>query len=105
MSCFIKVDDAEASGSLRILEYNGSSNVNREQDCSTNSVVLVYAGQHTVDLKVDGSFGAGYRETALSTMYVPFDGNGARQFIVPPDLSTSPAREQGAEQEQRDGDR
>jgi len=100
--CLIEVDDAEASGSRRILEYNGASTVNREQDCSTNSVVLVYAGQHTVDLKVEGSFGAGYRETALSAMYVPFDGNGARQFVVPPDISTSPAREQGPDKEQRE---
>lgn len=103
--CLIKVDNAEASGSRRILEYNGATNVNREQDCSTNSVVLVYAGHHTIDLKVEGSFGAGYRETTLSAMYVPFDGNGAQPFVVPPDLSTSPAREQGVDQEQRERDR
>jgi len=103
--CLIKVDNAEASGSRRILEYNGTTNVNREQDCSTNSVVLVYAGQHTVDLKVEGSFGAGFRETTLSAMYVPFDGNGAQPFVVPPDISTSPAREQGVDQEQRERDR
>jgi hypothetical protein len=105
LSCFIKVDNTEASGSRRILEYNGTTNVNREQDCSTNSVVLVYAGHHTVDLKVDGSFAAGFRETALSAMYVPFDGNGAQPFVVPPDISTSHAREQGADQEQREGNR
>ncbi len=103
-SCFIGVDNTAASGSERHIELD--HDVNREEDCSTNAVVPVFAGNHTVDLKVRGpSKNTEYDDTVLSAIYIPFDRNGAQPFILPTSFSTSPAREQGPDKEQREMDR
>jgi hypothetical protein len=77
--CFIRVDGFLASGSRRIMQLNATQGgVNTHEDCSTNAVVPVAAGTHTVDL--DGSVNApntSWGETALSAIYLPFNGSGA----------------------------
>jgi hypothetical protein len=46
--------------------------------CSTNTVVPVDAGNHTIDLEaLDVGPGTNFDQTTLSAMFVPFDGNGA----------------------------
>jgi len=78
--CSIQVDDVTAEGSQRYIELNANREVNREEDCSTNTVVPVDAGTHTVDLEADLLIVADnlrFGHTALSAIYVPFDGTGA----------------------------
>ena len=77
--CHIEVDNARASGSERRMELDaGAAEAgNREEDCSTNAVVPIAAGMHTVDLEGAGSEFTYWGDTALSAIYVPFDGTGA----------------------------
>lgn len=97
ITCFIEVDNARASGSLRYLKHDANSSVNEDEDCSTSTVVPVAAGNHTVDLEAQVQIGGGtqYGETALSAIYIPFGGSGAS----PSAAATSAALEQGADQE------
>jgi len=82
LRCEIQIDNAglAAPGSARYIELNGAQDVNQDEDCSTNTVVPVSAGNHTVDLVArlfnahpNTSFGS----TTLSAIYIPFNGSGA----------------------------
>lgn len=65
------------SSSLRYMELNATQGVNEEENCTTNAVVPVAAGTHTVDLEGDvGALHTAFDSTALSAIYVPFDGIG-----------------------------
>jgi hypothetical protein len=77
--CSIEVDDSRVAGSNRFMDLNGSAGVNREEDCSTNAVVPVSAGTHTVDLEAlqVNEPSTKWGETALSAIYIPFGGTGA----------------------------
>jgi len=78
VNCYITLDTAPVNGSGRVAEFNGSAGVNKEEDCSTNTVVPVAAGTHTVDFKGNtNSSATNWGATALSAIYVPFDGSGA----------------------------
>lgn len=78
VTCFIEVDGTQAPGSEMIIDLNGDAEVNEEEDCSTNAVVAVSAGQHAVDLEADvGRPGTKFDQTALSAIYVPFGSTGA----------------------------
>jgi hypothetical protein len=105
VDCFIEVDNTFAPGSERRIDLNGVSDVNQQEDCSTNTVVPVSSGNHTVELVsgelVSGADGIQYIDTALSAIYVPFDGTGAQ----PSSAAISAARKQGASEEKRERDR
>ena len=98
--CFIEVDNTLASGSIRRLELNGASNVNQQENCSTNTTIPVSSGNHTVEL-VSGELFSGeadgleYLDTALSAIYIPFDGSGGKLSSA----AIYAAQEQGASEE------
>src|SRR5215211_3138451 len=79
VSCRILVDNVYGSGSSRSMRLDASqTHVNEEEDCSTNTVVSVQAGTHTVVLNADNDAPhTKFGETALSAIYVPFNGTGA----------------------------
>jgi hypothetical protein len=79
VGCRILVDNVYGSGSQRYMRLNASQgHVNEEEDCSTNAVVPVQAGTHTVVLNADNDAPhTKFGETALSAIYVPFNGTGA----------------------------
>ena len=78
LRCFIEVDNALVSGSVRYMELNDTQGVNREENCSTNAVVPVSAGTRTVDLGGDvGAPNTTWANTTLSAIYIPFGGTGA----------------------------
>jgi|SRR5215207_1503881 len=88
--CHIRVDNVFAYGSQRFMEHNVAGG-NRDENCSTNTVVPVGAGTHTVDLLGNSdSSGTNWGETALSAIYVPFGGTGA----PPASTAVSAARAQ-----------
>ncbi len=105
VDCFVEVDNTVAPGSERRIDLNGVSNVNQQEDCSTNTVVPVSSGNHTVELVsgelVSGADGIQYVDTALSAIFVPFGGSGTQ----PSSAAISAAREQGASEEKRERDR
>ena len=79
VECLIEVDNVFAPGSGRFMELNASQGrVNRDENCSTNTVVSVAAGTHTVEL-VGGvtAPNTSWGDTALSAIYIPFNGTGA----------------------------
>ncbi len=77
--CFIEVNNEPTDGSDRFMELNAQQgNVNRDEDCSTNTVEPVAAGTHTVELVGGGNASAtNWGDTSLWAIYVPFDGAGA----------------------------
>lgn len=80
--CSVQVDDVTAPGSLRGMALNPfSSSLNSEENCSTNAVVPVSAGTHTVDLEATlvSAPRTNWKDTALSAIYIPFDGSGAQR--------------------------
>jgi hypothetical protein len=92
VNCFIEVDNSYADGSVRFMEHNVG---NQDENCSTNTVVPVGAGTHTVDL--EGSAASSttrWTDTALSAIYVPFGGTGA------PPASTAVSAAQSQEEPQ-----
>ena len=67
------------AGYAVLFANNGAEGVNGDEDCSTNAVVPVSAGEHTVDLDV---FGVSEPDTrfefpSLSAIYVPFGADGS----------------------------
>jgi hypothetical protein len=95
--CHIRVDTVFAQGSQRFMEHNVAGG-NRDENCSTNTVVPVGAGTHTVDLLGGSdSSGTNWGETALSAIYVPFGGTGAS----PSSAAVSAAQEEPQAPESR----
>jgi hypothetical protein len=95
--CHIRVDNVFAHGSQRFIEHNVAGG-NRDENCSTNTVVPVPAGTHTVDLLgTADSSGTNWGETALSAIYVPFNGTGAS----PSSAAVSAAQEEPQAPESR----
>ncbi len=84
--CAIELNDAVVSSSRRQIEVNGTGSVNREEDCSTQTVVPVMAGDHEVSFvtTLSPATGVTYDESALTVMFVPFDaqGNPPTDFTV-----------------------
>ncbi len=78
-SCLIEVDSGPFFESARNLELNGAEGVNSDEDCSTNAVVPVSAGQHTVELAATGVTEPDtlFQFTTLSAIYVPFGADGS----------------------------
>lgn len=77
--CFIELDGSRVVSSARELHLDAGAGVNKEEDCSTNTVVPVQGGTHTVDLEADSFLdltSTTFDESALSVLYVPFDGSG-----------------------------
>jgi hypothetical protein len=101
--CGIEVDNATAPGSERFMELNAPQSVNQEEDCSTNTVVPVSAGQHKIDLQASlvDSPNTIWEDTALSAIYVPFGGAGA----PPSSAAVFAARQEAASPETREGSR
>jgi hypothetical protein len=80
--CSVQVDNATAPGSRRAMALSATQpGVNFEENCSTNAVVPVSAGTHTVDLEATlvSDANTRWKDTALSAIYVPFDGSGAQR--------------------------
>lgn len=76
VQCLIEVDNRVDDPSRRFMQL--SKDINEEEDCSTNTVVPVDKGNHTIDLEaLDVGTGTNFDQTTLSAMYVPFDGQGA----------------------------
>ncbi len=79
-ACFIEVNNGLLSddGSFRAMQLNATQGVNVSENCSTNTVVPVAAGTHTVEL-VGGVTAPNtvWGDTALSAIYIPFNGSGA----------------------------
>jgi hypothetical protein len=76
VECLIEVDNNVNDPSRRFMQLNGTSN--QEEDCSTNTVVPVAQGNHTIDLEaLDVGAETNFDQTTLSAIFVPFDGNGA----------------------------
>ena len=95
--CYIHVDNVYADGSIRFIEHNVAGG-NRDEDCSTNVVVPVGAGTHTVDFVGSADSSATeWGETALSAIYVPFGGTGAS----PSSAAVSAAQEEPQAPESR----
>jgi hypothetical protein len=93
VGCFIEVDNAIAPGSTRLMELNATQGVNKDENCSTNVVVPVSAGEHTVDLEASNvsSPSTSFGNTSLSVIYIPFNGTGSS----PSSASISAAQEEG----------
>ena len=70
-ACFIEIDNVEDTPSRRGMELNGNSNVNEDENCSTNTVVSVNPGKHTVDLEASAGTGTDFQETTLSVIFIP----------------------------------
>lgn len=70
-ACLIEVDNVQNNPSIRVMELDGASNVNEGEDCSTNTVVPVTAGTHTVDLEARAGTGTDFKGTTLSVIFVP----------------------------------
>lgn len=101
-TCFIEVDGLgllSGNGSERAIRVDGATNVNEDEDCSTNTVVPVAAGTHTVDLEVRyvDQPKTHWGSTALSAIYIPFDGTGAS----PSSAAISAAQEEAATPEHK----
>jgi hypothetical protein len=81
------------------MDLNATQGVNREEDCSTNTVIPVAAGTHTVDLEAVGVNGpnTNWASTTLSAIYIPFDGTGAS----PSSAAISAAQEEAQAPERR----
>jgi hypothetical protein len=78
VACSLQVDNKFATGSARQIELNANQFANRREICSTNSVVPVAAGTHTIDFEAEIiNPNTRFFDTALSALYVPFDGSGA----------------------------
>jgi hypothetical protein len=74
-SCFIEVDGTESLPSVRDIEIGGG---NTEENCTTETVVQVAAGNHNVDfeytdLETTTTVGA----SSLQVLFVPFGPTGA----------------------------
>jgi hypothetical protein len=80
LSCSIRLDSLLLSDSTRYRNLGAApaSGVARDS-CSTNTVVPVAAGTHTIELDgfVEDTPNTTWGNTGLSAMYIPFDGSGA----------------------------
>jgi hypothetical protein len=95
--CYIQIDNNSSfvPGSIRFAEINGDVGLNRDEDCSTNAVVPVAAGTHTVDFEgTPGSATTNWGQTALSAIYVPFNGTGAPPSSTAVTTADSAAQEE-----------
>ncbi len=74
-TCFIRVDGTFDIASERAMRLDAGSNT--EEDCATNTVIPVAAGEHTVNLEAEFmTSGTTFDESTLSALFVPFDGSG-----------------------------
>jgi hypothetical protein len=78
LGCVIEVDNVQNTPSTRLVQVNGNADVNEQEICSTNTVVPVAKGTHTVDFESLGvsSIHTNFSQATVSAMFVPFDGNG-----------------------------
>jgi hypothetical protein len=75
VDCFIEVDGAESLPSARTIEL---SSENAEENCTTETVVQVTAGDHTVDFEyADVDAGTTVGASSLQVLFVPFGATGA----------------------------
>lgn len=75
VQCLIEVDNQPDDPSRRFMQLSNGSN--QEEDCSTNTVVGVAEGTHTIDLEaLDVGTGTNFDQTTLSAIFIPFDANG-----------------------------
>ena len=75
IECSIEVDGTESLPSVRIISLGAD---NTEENCTTETVVQVGAGDHTVDFEyadVDADTIVG--ASSLQVLFVPFGGTGA----------------------------
>ncbi len=72
--CSIEVDGAESAPSARIISLGAD---NTEEDCTTETVVQVAAGDHTVDFEyADVDAGTTVGASSLQVLFVPFGATG-----------------------------
>ncbi len=84
-TCQIRVDGFIVTGSSRVSRVNwagiggggsGSHTFNSQENCATDAVQVVGAGQHTVAFHVSGRNTAAFHSGTVWAIWVPFDGNG-----------------------------
>ncbi len=71
------------SGSTRVSRVNWQGvdgptdrTDNSQENCATDAVQVVAAGQHTVAFRVSGRNTAAFHSGTVWAIWVPFDGNG-----------------------------
>lgn len=75
VDCFIAVDGAESLPSARTIELSAE---NTEENCTTETVVQVVAGNHVVNFEyADVDTGTTVGASSLQVLFVPFGGTGA----------------------------
>jgi hypothetical protein len=75
VDCFIEVDGTSSGPSARTISLGDG---NEEEDCTTETVVPVAAGDHTVDFEYAGvDNGTTVGASSLQVLFVPFGGTGA----------------------------
>ena len=73
--CFIEVDGVESGPSARTISLGDG---NTEENCTTETVVQVAAGDHTVDFEyADVDAGTTVGASSLQVLFVPFGATGA----------------------------
>lgn len=83
IECSLKVDGSPFSlaGTLRAVDVHQASpthTLDAEEECSTDGVVMVEAGLHTVDFHIDDRDSAFFGGGSLWVLWVGFDGQGLR---------------------------
>jgi hypothetical protein len=78
LGCGLELDGATVASATRQIELNGGTAVNQEEDCDTETVVPVMAGDHTVAFvtRFTPASGVVFDESTLWALFVPFDGAG-----------------------------
>lgn len=78
LGCVIEVDNVQHTPSTRLVQLNGDANVNEQEICSTDTVIPVAAGSHTVDFESLSvtSIHTNFSQATVTAMFVPLDGNG-----------------------------
>jgi hypothetical protein len=77
-TCFIEVDGAQSAPSVRTIELTALAGGNSEEDCTTETVVQVAAGNHTVSFEYTGvSATTTVGASSLQVLFVPFGSTGA----------------------------
>jgi hypothetical protein len=75
VNCFIAVDGAQSPPSARTIELSAE---NTQENCTTETVVQVAAGNHVVNFEYTGlDTGTTVGASSLQVLFVPFGGTGA----------------------------
>jgi hypothetical protein len=78
LTCSIAVDGTQSAPSVRTIELTATAGGNSQEDCTTETVVQVAAGNHTVNFNYTGLVtGTTVDASSLQVLFVPFGSTGA----------------------------